>query len=480
MSAEITQGMQTTSISRAGGSPYDVKLSLRQLGRLYSDFKLLSCRTCKSPLRLGEIHQHARTWLNVVKSNPTRQVSAIYCEKCRSLTCIGCHGKPVLGKGNMSTPIAVINHCCEQGRLFGIWIFLCIFDDNELLQQNRALGNAKKNENRARTDSGVGYSGDSLSLYNMATQPKSLSQDDNQRVFSTTTTLELLTAFLPLVTSNIDFQWQLPKELFLFRLSFLFDQVSTLMRNDSIADIAENPHLYHGAFKFVQAVASHPGLVILLFEQRLDKTDWPGLQSLSEASQPSMVHDKSLGETSASLFVCSKDTDRQAKMFLEFSAKAEGSKVLVKDEESILLCKGVVHLFETMEKVAPASISESPLVAGKDPWTKYNEENRVTFTDEVLQGHIFLKSFSTLKASNHGRMTALWREIANMTTSLPSGIFLKVAESPSDVMKALIIGADGSPYAGGLFMYVQTLPSKHFLRCFLFSFLNLLHLLQIR
>lgn len=49
-------------------------------------------------------------------------------------------------------------------------------------------------------------------------------------------------------------------------------------------------------------------------------------------------------------------------------------------------------------------------------------------------------------------MITISKEVATMTTSLPTGIFLKIAESRSDVMKVMIVGSEGSPYAGGLFM----------------------------
>ena len=90
----------------------------------------------------------------------------------------------------------------------------------------------------------------------------------------------------------------------------------------------------------------------------------------------------------------------------------------------------------------------------RDPWTKYTEENRVTFTDDVLNNHHYQPAIVGMNSLNpqRGRLNIIGREIANMTTSLPVGIFLKVAESRIDTMKALMVGAEGSPYAGGLFV----------------------------
>jgi hypothetical protein len=87
-----------------------------------------------------------------------------------------------------------------------------------------------------------------------------------------------------------------------------------------------------------------------------------------------------------------------------------------------------------------------------DPWKEFMANNRLTFTDEFLENHKFTKSFPSLKTSNQPRARAINQSIASLTTSLPDGIFVKVADSRSDVMKVLIIGVEGSTYAGGLFV----------------------------
>lgn len=58
-------------------------------------------------------------------------------------------------------------------------------------------------------------------------------------------------------------------------------------------------------------------------------------------------------------------------------------------------------------------------------------------------------------------MNTISKEVATLTTSLPVGIFLKIAESRSDVMKVLIVGSEGSPYAGGLFIFDLFLDAEY-------------------
>jgi len=127
------------------------------------------------------------------------------------------------------------------------------------------------------------------------------------------------------------------------------------------------------------------------------------------------------------------------------------------NREALSICERIVELYETVQRTAPdARISGR----ARDPWIIYTETNRVTFSDEILLGHRFYDDFSKLKSSPPGRMLMLSKEIASLTTSLPPGIFLKIADSRTDVMKVLIVGAEGSPYEGGLFIFDIFLDEK--------------------
>lgn len=121
----------------------------------------------------------------------------------------------------------------------------------------------------------------------------------------------------------------------------------------------------------------------------------------------------------------------------------------MESKDSARLCQEILTVYEEMCKMTQPQQADSEF---KKPWMHFIEENRLTFTDDVLANHRYQKQYSTTHAANVGRMSTIGKEIANMATSLPDGIFLKVAESRSDVMKVLIVGPEGGPYAGGLFM----------------------------
>lgn len=120
------------------------------------------------------------------------------------------------------------------------------------------------------------------------------------------------------------------------------------------------------------------------------------------------------------------------------------------EDDSVQMCQRIIDIYEYLQKH-----KDRPTLAvdQTDSWTKFAEENKVTFDDDVLKNHRFILEIRNLKSSNtKGRLVTIGKEVATMTTSLPAGIFVKVAESRSDVMKVLIVGPEGSPYAHGLFM----------------------------
>lgn len=98
--------------------------------------------------------------------------------------------------------------------------------------------------------------------------------------------LLLLTAFLPDPAATSSFDKNPPAELLsLFRISFLFDQVTALVRNGAISDITQRSQLYQTVFAFITAVAKHPGLVQVIMEKRPGKKQYPGLQKLYDTPQ---------------------------------------------------------------------------------------------------------------------------------------------------------------------------------------------------
>jgi hypothetical protein len=230
------------------------------------------------------------------------------------------------------------------------------------------------------------------------------------------------------------------------------DRVCALVRNDSISDMTERNFLYKEVFTFLETLAGNEGLCQLLFDPQPSRIKSPGLRILSDGSN----NDQRCLNFSAdqpSVFACSKNTFKQATVFLDISKNIKrGKSKSTSEAEATDMCDMFVEFYGILENTMTVEESERcSTERTKDEWTEFSDQNKVTFTDEVLKNHRFAKSFPSLRHSSKDRMITISKEISNMTTSLPAGVFVKVAESRADVMKVLMIGVEGSPYAGGIF-----------------------------
>jgi hypothetical protein len=338
--------------------------------------------------------------------------------------------------------------------------------------QKRAEENARKNMFREWKDDGRGI----MMIRRMGSGGRSSEaveyrQQDDLTHDLMGKLLQLLTAFLPRADSSSSFDKHPPLQLFtILRLSLLLESVTALIGNDSIADMSKRSELHKALLAFVTAAAKYPELVKILTEKRPEKKMSPGLQALDEESTPSaFVFDTSRSGMSASLAACSGSTFKQAKAFASLASKPAMASELLGNRTSISICKRILEFREVLKRTAPDAI-RSLFANSANAWTVYTEANKVTFTDDVLKDHKFTKDFNSIRQNPPGRMAHLWKEIANLSTSLPEGIFLKVAERRPDVMKVLIVGAKGSPYAWGV-VHVSPLVI-YIVKCLLMSNLD--------
>jgi hypothetical protein len=453
-----------------------VSADLQLIRSIYQRFHL-QCRNpqCQAPLFPPDANEHIKAWLaNAQRIPPSSQISELRCNNCHLPICVGCGRQPDLSGNNIFTPVGVVNHCCQEGKIFGFWLLLTRCDDEELARKKASSEKKpqlKFNQPGASGSSGIGYTSNGDSYWNtydpwngyggaassQTLMNASKDQDEESPDVLMATILKLLIAFLPDAAEE-SAPSAAAEALSLLRLSFLFDRVAELIRNDSITDMVERRDLYNAAFGFVDTIAMHPGFVELLFEKRPDKRESPGLGALcTKYTLLPFESKKSSDDLAASLFTCGNNVYRQAKAFIDTIEKTQGStsgEISNPDNNnSVRICKSVIQMYENLQKVHttdPKYASDEDLT---DLWTKFGEDNRVTFTDDVLKNHAYHTVINATNASaQKGRLSTIGKEIANMTTSLPAGIFLKIAESRSDVMKVLIVGTEDSPYAGGLFV----------------------------
>ncbi|KAK6585937.1 hypothetical protein PZA11_000994 [Diplocarpon coronariae] len=453
--------------------------------------KICAYPGCETRLTCSDLDDLVATWSEGAQEiPPTTQLSISTCDNGH-LTCVGC-GKPPKLNPNRSffTPLGVVNHCCDYGRIYTIYLLLARFDayksrrdlacqaKNAEQKLKSTKSNLKaKSKSKKSSVAGVGYgahTGDYGILdddddemygnpYLASHQRLQADSNDEERAdeqmtqdFLTSDTCRLLGVCLP------DPNSQASVELNMFRMSTLLDTVTEMVRNDSIVDITDRFDVYQGVVAFIEKLAKHRMLVALLFEERHISTNHPGVRVLGDGG----TYVPQETSSSAPLIASYGNTHIQAKTFLEMTQNSKTKTQPAVDswqsKESLTLLKRVVQCFELLDTIASEANPVTKLTAKtENAWSEFTQANNLTFTDEVLVSHRYERDFNTVIASNRGRLNTISKELATLKTSLPPGIFLKVAESRSDVMKVLIIGSEGSPYAGGLFTFDVFLDSRY-------------------
>jgi hypothetical protein len=420
------------------GTSLDTEGNLRLLQQLYQRFNSLACRepTCRARLSVGEAECHIKAWIPLARGSQPTPISAVLCTKCRRYTCIGCRRRPALGSKSVTVheePEIKVNNCCEGGWFFGIWILLSAFDEAELSVQKQATQKAPKSSGPPSAGKGTRYASRLGMGLNLLRRPMwdqypapdlSVQQqagNDGKEDKPMTDILKILPPFLPSSSSK-----PAPELFAMFRLSLLIDRLAELIRNDSVTDMTKRKDLYHAAFAFLAAVAKHPALAVLLLEQRPTKKGSPGLQALGkEAGRRGLKVDTSSAGLNLSLLACGQKTSQHAKAFAGLTENG-----IIKEnaqsgdtKEAIDMCRALFRFTSAARETAPAAY-EALILVPKDSWKTFQEMNKVAFTDDVLDGHIYLEprllqsEFSRFGEALIGRMRRLHEELTTLKTSL--------------------------------------------------------------
>ena len=124
-------------------------------------------------------------------------------------------------------------------------------------------------------------------------------------------------------------------------------------------------------------------------------------------------------------------------------AKTEAESVTLESEEAEYTKKMVPFRFEVIELCAM-------IAAGKTTHSFSTQTN---------------SSAGTVSSNPKQRMTRIAKEMATLSTNLPvefgSSVFVRVDESRMDLIKALIVGPQGTPYANGCFEFDIYLPGDY-------------------
>lgn len=285
---------------------------------------------------------------------------------------------------------------------------------------------------KKKSQSGVGYN--SYNQYDLHGSPFSdedmmmFDDHDLQHVFTsrTLTSITDKNPLDPLFTKTLQLlitflQYPIPDgTIILFDMSLLPGWINDLARNDSITDMIERQDLYNSMFDFVRHVTKPDSpLASLVFERRPEA---PGLQAFNMKANQSLAK-IGTSQTSAAWVSCCENTYKQAKLFLKLASKPQLTPHKSKANIDVIrLCEAVVKLYEPIQRE-----SHDPDVV--DSWETFWEKNKLSFSHDVLNNHrLYNPVLHMISTPARGRSIAINKELANLQTSLPMGVFLKVDE----------------------------------------------------
>ena len=510
--AQDSQSSSQNRDNKGAAYPEAIQDDLDAVREFISDVMATTCYKCDTQL----IHEFTaakwfKKWETAQKHNDNPSICAAICpqSRCNALTCLGCGNKPFIGQNTKHVEGYKVDWCCETGQLFAIWLLLCRYDEVELAVQARSTDASSKTSStmgrpHQGSSNGTGYGGAGSQypppgyLYNMGRVGPQLefkktdSQTDNvtQIIFS------LINALLPLYENE-----EPPIGLHeMIELSFFQDRAAQLLRNDSIADVAKRGKLYRSVITFVEKVGTHPHTRFLIMDGRYSRKKSPGLGPLS-LPDPSIIAN---GETASGRNKDKGKTKNKRKAATALDLEVEEGEMsgslldnmqnlsiiceaLIKtakatrtgfDDRSgrdmLSLARYIADVYERIDRIREKqerknrktkSNGDSESTKQSSPWEQYNVEHRVEYSTSVMAN--VLSSYRVraeqMRESPTGRIRRIFTELVDMITSLTPGIFVRAQIERPDVIKALIVGPQDTPYEGGLFEWVFSNFSQIFL-----------------
>lgn len=432
--------------------PEEIQDALNRAQKFVSTTTATFCRDCGQKLLSKfdpiEVYQ---SWHREGKIDT---MSSVICSGtlCQAKVCIGCGKKPKANNPRNSSKFRgeTLGWCCEKGRAFAIWVMLCRYDMLEIDLQQSGSQAASVSRGTANPNTGTGYARmSSLTIvaprrYEIS-QPLNFKQMDNYTDNLTQEIIGLMLALLPKPGTKAEQEAIAIASM--LELSLLQDRVGQLLRNDSIRNVSQRAKLYFEAFEFVQLLAEHENFDYLVTDDRFIKKKSAGLFELTNPFKKEstfqtalVIGNQSEGKAS-SLLSCMSNLATQSSVFLGLKTgearedHTEMAKLIVKIQKSLSPEKASGHQAAT--------------------WKDYHKDNCFVSKKDVLEQLRYdSKDFAQKIRNPHKyRMGRISSEIAELVTSLPEGIFVIGDEVRIDVMKALIVGPQGTPYEGGLFEY---------------------------
>ncbi|KAL8938371.1 MAG: hypothetical protein Q9216_003928, partial [Gyalolechia sp. 2 TL-2023] len=454
------------------GCPEEIETAIDFVQRYTHDVLQTTCYECDRRL-VRELN--APDWIKRWKRADTEFASGSRC-KCGAVTCVGCGDEAQNGNPKYIAKFdgLKLDYCCSKGAVFIAWIVLCQYDDMELNLQARSeqkQASTKQKQPLGNRANGIGYGRDILTspfqydVIHSATAADEgyrrpglqralhFNQVDSETDGLTRWILGMLIELLPKRTETNKKVNPLIGSM--IELSLLQDRVAELLRNDSLQDVDKRPDIYFATFEFVHRLGVHPKLDYLVLEERFKKKKSAGLQTIATASNTRKGKGRRQDTPENVLTVASRSHGMAPSLISCLTNLNMQSKVLLGGSNNLAAGKDVLEVAKRVNNLYTQLAGDAKKLSTVTTWKEYHRERCLVRKANVARYLCMSMSALAAQVQNPaaGRMKRLVTEASEMSTSLPEGIFVRVDEDRPDIIKALIIGPEDTPYQGGLFEF---------------------------
>ena len=243
--------------------------------------------------------------------------------------------------------------------------------------------------------------------------------------------------------------WKVPKSLVEeIMCSCLLPLIESMLRAGTLLEISKDPPGFKGVLRVIEMLANHRVLVSCLM-------------NLPKNYQPSQVE---------SIFELLKALDNTSKIFISCLGQNTSLASSETNKVSEEIAKEVIKTFKIVEEAvddyrdtgeadnAFNNILELPLDKKYKELLKDLRFDYVSMRDATSKmKHHYCTYGSPNHVNNVNKTIRLAQELADLSTSLPiehtNSIFVRCDKERVDFMQALIMGANGTPYGHGAYLF---------------------------
>lgn len=454
------------STSQPSILPPRISDDIEQLQKFIQQVWDTTCYKCNANITSDiDVKDTITQWFNNSTSERSESsISTRRCGNCHAVTCLGCGETARKGR-----PHKINDHymswCCLDGRILTVWMMLCRFDKIEL--ELRTSNKQPKQPTRSRISgntssgvSGVGYTAHANDPWWMMFGGARIPGNDMpvMRLKEEDPGLE---GFISWIMDMVAFTLpgskaeDLPAVLLaMLQLSLVIDKAAELLRNDSLDDIMNRSTVYYSVLNLVEKIGAHEMLLGLVQDGRFSKTWSSGLESISFP----VDSNRATKARQQPLILAENGKDQSLAKRLENLAIQSKLVLALTDSDPDLrrMCQQISSIHKSiMKNEGPDSHTKPP----EDQWSNFHKAYSLTYDDVILDNFLHelrveagqIERQLQFSRTTTDRNKRIMSECANMRTSLDEGTFVVVAECRPDMMSALIVGPEDTPYANGLF-----------------------------